>query len=137
MKVLFPNFKKRGGLVTVIAQDSATLQVLMVAYTDEAGFLETLETGEAVYWSTSRNKRWKKGETSGDVQIVKNILVDCDGDAVVYQIEQTGNGACHTEASSCFYRSVFRPEESILPAPKAGEKDELSSRDVPVLDRFQ
>lgn len=105
--VVLPNFKKRGGLITAIAQDIRTKMILMVAYTNEAGFRETLETGEAVYWSTSRKERWKKGETSGDTQIVRDILVDCDGDAVIYLVEQQGKGACHTGAESCFFRSCL------------------------------
>ena len=80
MQVIRPNFEKRGGLVTVITQDFMTKQVLMLAYTDEAGYLETLETGKAVYFSTSRKKRWMKGEESGDVQRVRSVTVDCDGD---------------------------------------------------------
>src|SRR3989338_6481242 len=100
--ILMPNFAKRGGLVTVVAQDFKTLQILMVAYTDEKGFLETVETGEAVYFSTSRNERWKKGETSGNTQKVLEILLDCDGDAVIFKVIQTGEGACHTGQRSCF-----------------------------------
>lgn len=102
-----PNFAKREGLVTVIAQDYNTLEILMVAYTDEKGFFETLETGEAVYFSTSHNKRWKKGETSGNIQKVQRILLDCDGDAVVYKVIQEGQGACHTGKRSCFWRSII------------------------------
>ncbi|MEZ5405715.1 MAG: phosphoribosyl-AMP cyclohydrolase [Verrucomicrobiia bacterium] len=77
----------------------------MQGYVDEAGYRETLKTGEAVYYSTSRKKRWKKGETSGDVQIVHDILIDCDGDSIIYIVEQKGAGACHTQARSCFYRN--------------------------------
>jgi phosphoribosyl-AMP cyclohydrolase len=124
-KILLPNFAKRGGLVTVVAQDIRTKEVLMVASTDEAGFLETLQTGIAVYFSTSRNKRWMKGETSGDLQLVRQILVDCDGDAIIYLVEQKGDGACHTKARSCFYRTVFAQQSNIIFAPQAGEKDKL------------
>lgn len=105
MKVLWPNFAKRDGVCVAIAQDFQTKQILMQGYVDEAGYRETLKTGEAVYYSTSRKKRWKKGETSGDVQIVHDILIDCDGDSIIYVVEQKGSGACHTRAKSCFYRN--------------------------------
>lgn len=104
MKVLWPNFAKRDGVCVAIAQDFQTKQILMQGYVDEAGYRETLKTGEAVYYSTSRKKRWKKGETSGDIQIVHNILIDCDGDSIIYFVEQKGQGACHTRAKSCYYR---------------------------------
>ena len=105
MKVLWPNFAKRNGICVAIAQDFQTKQILMQGYVDEAGYRETLKTGEAVYYSTSRKKRWKKGETSGDIQVVYDILVDCDGDTIIYLVEQQGEGACHTKAKSCFYRN--------------------------------
>jgi len=130
MKVIRPNFEKRGGLIVVVVQDTKR-QILMVAYTDEAGYLETLKTGNAVYFSTSRNKRWMKGEESGDVQKVKAILVDCDGDAIIYFVEQQGEGACHTKAMSCFYREVLVGAK-IMDAPKAGEKEELPLIEVDV-----
>lgn len=88
----------------MVAQDYLSKEILMVANTDEAGYKETIESGEAVYFSTSRNKRWKKGEESGAVQKVKEILIDCDADAIIYIVEQMGKGACHTGNRSCFYR---------------------------------
>ena len=123
-KVLRPNFEKRDGLVVVVAQDCSTNEVLMVAYTDEAGFRETLATGKAVYFSTSRNKRWMKGEESGDVQFVKSVLIDCDGDALVYRVVQFGEGACHTKARSCFFRSVVEGRQLML-VPRSIEKEVL------------
>ncbi len=99
-----PDFAKRGGLVTAIAQDHETGEILMVAYMSEASFRQTLETGEAVYWSTSRDELWHKGETSGLTQRVREIWVDCDGDAVVLRVEQKGGAACHTGRRSCLYR---------------------------------
>ena len=104
-----PNFEKRGGLITVVAQDGFTNNILMVAHTDKAGFLETLRTGKAVYYSTSRGERWKKGEKSGSTQTVHRISIDCDGDAVIYTVTQGGEGACHTGARSCFYRFATQP----------------------------
>lgn len=123
MKVLLPNFWLRGGLVMVVAQDIFTGEVLMVAFTKQAGYLETLQTGFAVYFSRSRWSRWKKGEKSGDIQIVRQVLLNCNGAAVIYQVEQKGDGACHTKAKSCFYRDCFGSQ--IIPAPKAGWKENL------------
>jgi len=98
------DFEKRGGLVTAIAQDHATGEILMVAYMNEKSFRETLARGEVVYWSTSRNELWHKGESSGNVQVLKELRVDCDGDAVLLKVEQKGRAACHTGQRSCFYR---------------------------------
>lgn len=123
MEVLKPNFARRGGVVSVVVQDYFSKQILMVAWTDQAGYLETLATGQAVYFSTSRQKRWKKGEESGHTQAVRTILVDCDGDALIYVVEQTGV-ACHTDAESCFFRTVMANGQ-LFPAPKYGIKEEL------------
>jgi phosphoribosyl-AMP cyclohydrolase len=101
-----PDFAKRGGLLTAIAQDHASGEVLMVAHMNEASFRRTLELGQAVYWSTSRNELWHKGATSGNVQVVKELRVDCDGDALVLRVEQRGAGACHTGRRSCFFRRL-------------------------------
>jgi phosphoribosyl-AMP cyclohydrolase len=97
------------GLVTAIAQNAETGEVLMVAFMNEEAFNKTLETGQAHYYSRSRDKLWLKGETSGNVQEVKEILVDCDQDAVVLKIGQKG-GACHKGYRSCFYRKVENGE---------------------------
>jgi phosphoribosyl-AMP cyclohydrolase len=124
MNVFRPNFEKRGGLVVVIVQEVITKNILMQAYTDEAGYLETVRTGKAVYWSTKREERWCKGETSGNFQKVVDILVDCDGDSLIYLVTQLGEGACHTGAHSCFYRRVTQ-EEPIMAAPEAGDDERL------------
>jgi len=92
-------------LVIAVAQDHETGEVLMVAYMNREALKRTLETGMAHYWSTSRGRIWLKGESSGHVQHVKEVLVDCDMDAVVLIVEQEG-GACHTGYRSCFYRSI-------------------------------
>lgn len=115
-------------LVTVVTQDATSRAVLMVAFTDEAGYLETIRTKRAVYYSTSRHERWCKGETSGDYQNVVGILIDCDGDALVYLVEQQGEGACHTKAASCFYRNVNG--EMLMPAPGATAKDDLETIEI-------
>jgi phosphoribosyl-AMP cyclohydrolase len=91
------------GLVTAIAQDAETGQVLMVAYMSKDTLRETLESGKMVYWSRSRKERWLKGETSGHVQTVRETAIDCDGDALLFKIEQKG-GACHKGYVSCFFR---------------------------------
>lgn len=98
------DFEKRGGLVTAIAQDAETGEILMVAYMNEKALRETLERGEVVYWSTSREELWHKGQSSGNVQVLKELRVDCDGDAVLLKVEQKGRAACHTGKRSCFYR---------------------------------
>ena len=92
------------GLVTAIAQDSATGRVLMVAWMNRESLQLTADTGIAHYWSRSRQKLWKKGEESGHLQTVQELRLDCDGDVIVMQIQQAGGIACHTGRESCFYR---------------------------------
>ncbi len=94
------------GLLTAVAQDHKTGEILMLAHMNEESFRKTIESGEAVYWSRSRKKIWHKGEESGNVQKIKELLVDCDGDAVVMKIEQVGDAACHTGNRSCFFRRL-------------------------------
>ncbi len=106
-------------LIPTIAQDVKTGEVLMLAYMNDEALAKTRETGKAHYWSRSRKKLWLKGESSGHVQLVKDIRIDCDEDAILLLIEQKG-GACHTGYRSCFYRNldgkivgekVFDPED--------------------------
>jgi phosphoribosyl-AMP cyclohydrolase len=99
-----PDFAKRGGLITAIAQDHASGEILMVAYMNQESFRRTLELGEAVYYSTSRKELWRKGESSGNIQVVKEMFLDCDGDALLLKVEQRGGAACHTGRRSCFFR---------------------------------
>ena len=94
------------GLVTVIAQDTASARVLMVAWANREALTETAVSGRAVYWSRSRKRLWRKGEESGHAQRVQEIRLDCDGDVVLYAVEQTGGIACHTGRESCFYRRL-------------------------------
>jgi phosphoribosyl-AMP cyclohydrolase len=91
------------GLVAAIAQDAETSEVLMMAYMNKETLSETLQSGTMVYFSRSRGKRWLKGETSGHVQTVKSVYIDCDGDALLFKISQKGN-ACHKGYFSCFFR---------------------------------
>jgi len=117
------------GLIHAIAQDYETGEVLMLAHMNEEALKLTIETGKAHYWSRSRNKLWRKGEISGNEQLIKEILIDCDGDSVLLKVKQIG-GACHTGYRSCFYRringeivgeKVFDPEE------KYGKRDSDSN----------
>jgi phosphoribosyl-AMP cyclohydrolase len=101
--MLIPDFKKGGGLVPVIAQDADSGEVLMLAYMNQDAWDKTLATGEVHYFSRSRGKLWHKGGTSGHVQKVRAIRLDCDRDAVVVRIEQVGGAACHTGHRSCFF----------------------------------
>ncbi len=104
------DFEKAGGIVTAIALDDATGEVLMVASMSPESFRKTLETGEVVYWSRSRNRLWHKGEQSGNTQLVKSVYIDCDGDVVVLRVEQRGGAACHTGKRSCFFRKLEEGE---------------------------
>jgi phosphoribosyl-AMP cyclohydrolase len=105
---LQPNFDA-SGLVTCVATDAATSDVLMVAHMNDEALRKTIATGEAWYFSRSRNALWRKGETSGHVQRVVEIRLDCDQDAVWIRVEQSG-AACHTGRRSCFYRQVTAGE---------------------------
>ncbi|MFZ2070865.1 MAG: phosphoribosyl-AMP cyclohydrolase [Halobacteriota archaeon] len=112
--------KEEKKLIAAIAQDYETGEVLMLAYMDEEALRLSIETGKAHYWSRSRGKLWRKGEISGNEQLIKDIFLDCDGDAVLLKVEQIGGAACHMGYRSCFYRTidgeivvekVFEPEE--------------------------
>ncbi len=100
------DFSKSGGLVTAIAQDAQSGEVLMVAHMNEESFRRTVETGEAVYWSRSRKRLWHKGEESGNVQRLEGLYIDCDGDVVLMKVQQEGDAACHTGKRSCFFRKI-------------------------------
>lgn len=100
------DFDKTGGLIPAIAQDAASGKVLMLAFINRESWEKTLATGEVHYWSRSRRELWHKGGTSGNVQKVKAIYVDCDDDTVLFMVEQVGGAACHTGMKSCFYRRV-------------------------------
>lgn len=93
------------GLVPAIVQEAGTGQVLMLAWMNEETLRETLRSGRTVFWSRSRQEVWRKGDTSGDRQWVRQAFYDCDGDTVLFVVEQEGRGACHTGERSCFYRA--------------------------------
>jgi phosphoribosyl-AMP cyclohydrolase len=99
------DFKKGNGLIPVVVQDFQSKKLLMLAYTNKEALEKTLNTGYAHYWSRSRNKLWKKGETSGYTQKIRSILVDCDHDALLFLVEQKGN-VCHTGKDTCFHNKL-------------------------------
>lgn len=107
--------KAKDDLLPVVAVDAEDGQVLMLAYINREAWEKTLATGKAHYFSRSRKSLWLKGETSGNIQIIKDIYVDCDADTVIYKVEQVGGAACHTGHRSCFYRRL----------PHAGEGEAL------------
>jgi phosphoribosyl-AMP cyclohydrolase len=100
------DFKKTGGLVPAVVQDYESGEVLMLAYINREAWEATLSTGKATYFSRSRKKLWIKGETSGNMQIVREIRIDCDDDTVLFKVEQIGGAACHKGYKSCFYKKV-------------------------------
>jgi phosphoribosyl-AMP cyclohydrolase len=100
------DFQRGNGLIPAIVQDWKTGEVLMIAYMNEESWGKTRETGKACFWSRSRKKLWLKGETSGNIQVVKEVYLDCDHDALLLKVEQVGGAACHTGHRSCFYRRV-------------------------------
>ena len=101
-----PDFDKMNGLVPAIAQDYETGEVLMLAFMNRQAWEATLSTGKATYWSRTRQELWVKGQTSGNLQIVKEIRIDCDEDTVLLRIEQLGGATCHTGHRSCFHKIV-------------------------------
>lgn len=94
------------GLVPAIAQDVHTGEVLMMAWMNAETLQLTLDEGRMVYWSRSRREVWRKGDTSGDVQLVREAYIDCDADVLLFKVDQLGGGACHTGERSCFYRPL-------------------------------
>lgn len=103
-------FEKRNGLLPVIVQEAGSKDILMLGYTNIDAFERTIQSGKATFWSTSRQKLWTKGETSGDYLLIEEVKVDCDQDSLIYLVKLAGSGSCHTKNShgetrkSCFYR---------------------------------
>ena len=102
------DFSKGDGLLPAIVQDYGSDKVLMLAYINKASWEKTLDTGEAHYWSRSRQEIWHKGGTSGHIQKIKEIYADCDMDTVLFMVEQVGGAACHTGYETCFHKKVDR-----------------------------
>lgn len=110
------------GLIPAIAQDAKSGEILMLAWMNREALSRTVATGEAFYWSRSRGRLWRKGETSGNVQRIVEIRADCDGDVVLLKVEQTGGIACHTGRRSCFFRrlegGVWQSVEPVIKDPR-------------------
>ena len=130
------DFDKSGGLVPAIIQDEASGDVLMLGFMNEASYQETRRTGEVVFFSRSRNKLWKKGESSGHVLKVRDVRIDCDADALLVRVNPIGPGVCHRGYRSCFFRSLdenglprlvatptFAPEEVYQKPAPSGKAD--------------
>ncbi len=117
------DYKKTGGMIPAIAQDFATGEILMLAYMNEEAFEATLSSGNATYYSRSRQTLWVKGETSGNVQRVKEIRIDCDDDTVLLKVEQIGGAACHTGHRSCFYKKLENGSIRVIGEPMFDPKE--------------
>jgi phosphoribosyl-AMP cyclohydrolase len=117
-----PDFEARpDGLLPAIAQDVHSGRVLMLAWMNRAAFEATVQTGRATYWSRSRKAFWRKGDTSGHIQIVREIRIDCDADTILLQVEQTG-AACHEGYRSCFFRRIEQGAAVIVDEPLTDEE---------------
>jgi phosphoribosyl-AMP cyclohydrolase len=117
------DFKKTGGLIPAIAQDYATGEILMLGYMNQEAFDATLSSGRATYYSRSRQTLWLKGETSGNVQEVKEIRIDCDNDTVLLKVKQLGEAACHTGHRSCFHKKIENGSIRVIGEPLFDPKE--------------
>ena len=116
--------KSENGLIPAIAQDYKSGEILMLAYINQEAWENSLQTGNATYWSRSRQELWKKGESSGNVQKIKEIRIDCDNDTVVFKVDQIGGAACHTGFRSCFYR-IYKDGELITEGEPVFDPDKV------------
>jgi len=119
------DFAKGDGLLPAIVQDHKTNEILMMAYINAESWRKTIATGKAHFWSRSRNKLWLKGESSGHVQMIKEILVDCDEDTVIFKVEQLGGAACHKGYASCFFRRVESENSFVVQAEPVFDPEEV------------
>ena len=117
------DFKKTGGLIPAIAQDYSTGEILMLAYMNQEAFDATLSSGNATYYSRSRQTLWVKGETSGNLQQVKEIRIDCDNDTVLLKVKQLGGAACHTGHRTCFYKKIENGSIRVMGEPMFDPKE--------------
>ena len=117
------NFDKTGGLIPAIVQDHKTGEVLMLAFMNQKAWEATLKTGKATYWSRSRQELWVKGQTSGNLQIVREIRIDCDEDTVLLKVEQLGGATCHTGHRSCFHKKIENGSVRIIGKPVFESKE--------------
>jgi phosphoribosyl-AMP cyclohydrolase len=113
------DFQKMGGLIPAVVQDAATGEVLMVGFMNEEALRETLATGNVTFFSRSRNKLWRKGETSGHTLKLRQALMDCDADTLLIRVEPTGPGACHEGYRSCFFRELESDGSATVIAERA------------------
>lgn len=123
MKKYKIDFEKNNGIVPAVIQDFKTGDVLMLAYMDEEAFALTQSTGFAHYWSRSKKRIWKKGESSGHMQVVKEIYLDCDSDTILLKVDQIGEAACHEGYRSCFFRRIEGDDFSINTTPLFNPSD--------------
>ena len=119
------DFSKGDGLLPAIVQDIATGKVLMLAYINQESWEKSLETGDAHYWSRSRQELWHKGGTSGHVQKIKEVYADCDDDTVLFKVEQLGGAACHTGYESCFFKKIGSNGEETIIGEKVFDPEEV------------
>ena len=119
------DFQKGNGLLPTITQDYKTGKVLMLAYSNQLSFEKTLETQEAHYWSRSRQELWHKGGTSGNVQIIKEVYVDCDNDTILFLVEQIGGAACHTGHETCFHKKIDSNREVTIVGEKLFDPEKV------------
>jgi phosphoribosyl-AMP cyclohydrolase len=119
------DFQKGGGLVPAIIQDVGTGEVLMLGFMNATAFAETQRTGEVVFFSRSRNKLWKKGESSGHVLKVREVRADCDADALLIRVAAAGPGVCHEGYRSCFYRSLDADGKESITAPRVFDPEKV------------
>jgi phosphoribosyl-AMP cyclohydrolase len=119
------NFSKGEGLLPAIVQDYKSGKILMLAYINKASWKKSLETGEAHFWSRSRQELWHKGGTSGNVQKIKEIFADCDDDTIVFVVEQVGGAACHTGYESCFFKKIDSNGEVTVVGERVFDPEEV------------
>jgi len=124
------DFSKLNGLVPAIVQDYKTEEILMQAFMNKEAFELTVSTKKATYFSRSRNKLWIKGEESGNVQNVKEILIDCDNDSVLLKVEQVGDAACHTGYRSCYYRKLDDKQNLKIVGEKIFDSKDVYKRKI-------
>lgn len=121
------DFDKLGGILPVITQDDITGEVLMMAYMNQEAFSETLRTGRVCYFSRSRNRLWRKGEESGNVQELRGVYLDCDADTLLVRVRQIGGAACHEGYPSCFFRRIEGEELNVI-AERVFNPDEVYNK---------
>ena len=127
--MLKPDFNKSAdALIPVIVQEAQTGDILMLAYINEEAWDMTLDSGYATYWSRSRNKLWKKGESSGNLQEIIDIFLDCDKDTVLFKVKQIGGAACHTGYKSCFFTKLNKDGTGVIEGERIFDPDKVYNK---------